>query len=170
MSFLSFKQEPQFVHADVMNTIEWQPGWSSWRPVCPCGVWYQPGVPWNGCQGCVQLRRWRVWCNWMTYTMLTYVRQLNCLVMFVCDFGPWMLIAVQMNGHVLHLGVLLGVVAGGLVAGCHSLDRTSISRMLVSRLYAIIDGWSKIWATSVRACRRLQLDRKILRTRWMEGW
>ena len=75
----------------------------------------------------------------MTYTML-YVRQLNCLVMFICDLGPWILVAVQMNGHVPHLGVLQGVVPGGLVAGCRSLDRTSISRMLVSRLYAINGG------------------------------
>ena len=72
------------------------------------------------------------------------VRQLNCLVMFICDLDPWILVAVQMNGHVLHLGVLHGVVPGGPVAGCRSLDRTSISRMLVSRLYAIIGGLPKI--------------------------
>ena len=34
------------------------------------------------------------------------------------------------------MGVLHGVVPGGLVARCRSLDRTSISRMLVSHLYA----------------------------------
>ena len=49
----------------------------------------------------------------MTYTML-YVRQLrNYLVMVIYDLGPWILVAVQMNGHVLHLGVLHGVVPGG---------------------------------------------------------
>ena len=59
---------------------------------------------------------------------------------------PWILIAVQMNGHVLHLGILHGVVPARLVAGCRSLDRTSMSRMLVSRLYAIIEDLSHLSA------------------------
>ena len=71
---------------------------------------------------------------------MLYVRHLNCLVMFICYLGSWVLVAVQMKGHILHLGALQGVVPGGLVAGCRSLDRTSISRMLVSRLYAINVG------------------------------
>ena len=49
-------------------------------------------------------------------------------------------------------------------------DRTNMPRMLVSRLYAISGGRLKILATSVRACRRLQFDRMILRTRIIEGW
>ena len=48
----------------------------------------------------------------------------------------------EKNGHVLHLGVLHGVVPGGLVAGCRSLDPTGMSRMLVSRLYHhVCDHW-----------------------------
>ena len=35
------------------------------------------------------------------------------------------------------------------------LDRTSMSQMFVSCLYAIGGGWLKILATSVHACRRL---------------
>ena len=57
-----------------------------------------------------------------------------------------------------------------LVAGCRSFDRTNMSRILVSRLYAISGGWLKILATSVRACKRLQFDKMILRARIVEGW
>ena len=79
---------------------------------------------------------------------------------------------VQTKGHVLHYFWLQEVVPGVLVAGCRGFDRTSMSRMLVSRLYAISGGRLKILATSVRACRRLQFDRMILmilRTRIVEG-
>ena len=101
---------------------------------------------------------------------MLYVWQLNCLVMFVFDLGPRTLTAVQMKGHVLHFSWLQGVVPGVPVAGCRSFHRTNMSRILVSRLYAISGGRLKILATSVRACRRLQFDRKILRTRIVEGW
>ena len=101
---------------------------------------------------------------------MLYVWQFNCLVMFILDFGPLMLTLVQMKGHVLHFSWLQGVVPGVPVAGCRSFDRTSMPRMLVSRLYAISGGRLKILATSVRACRRLQFDRMILRTRIVEGW
>ena len=47
------------------------------------------------------------------------------------------------------------MVPGVLVAGCRSFDRTNMSRILVSRLYAISGGRLKILATSVRACRTL---------------
>ena len=80
------------------------------------------------------------------------------------DFGPLMLTLVQMKGHVLHFSWLQGVVPGVLAAGCRSFERTNMSRILVSR------GRLKILATSVRACRRLQFDRMILRTRIVEGW
>jgi len=83
----------------------------------------------------------------MTYTTL-YVRQLNCFVMFIWDLGPVKLVLVQMR-DVFH--ILLdcnGVVPGVLVAGWCSLDRTSMSRLLVSRLYAISVGWLEIIATS----------------------
>ena len=99
---------------------------------------------------------------------MLYVWQLNCWVMFYLDFGPLMLTLVQTN--VLHFSRLQGVVPGVLVGGCRSFDRTNMSRMLVSRLYAISGGRLKILATSVRACRRLQFDRMILRTRIVEGW
>ena len=101
---------------------------------------------------------------------MLYVWQLNCLVMLILDFGPWMLTSVQLKRHILHFSRLQGVVPGVLVAGCRSFDRTSMSRMLVSRLYAFNGGQLKILATSVRACRRLQFDRMILRTRIVEGW
>ena len=72
---------------------------------------------------------------------MLYVRQLpKCLVMSFCDLGPWILVAVQMNGHVLHLGVLQGVVPGSLVVGCRSSDCTSISRMLVGVTF-VCDQW-----------------------------
>ena len=45
-----------------------------------------------------------------------------------------------------------------------------MSRMLVSRLYAISGGWLKIADNSARDCRRLQLDWMILRTRVVDGW
>ena len=83
----------------------------------------------------------------MTYTVL-YVRPLNCFVMFICDLGTVTL--VQMKGHVPYFGWLHGVVPGVLVAGWRSLDRISMSRMLVSRLYAISGGWLKIAANSAR--------------------
>ena len=92
--------------------------------------------------------------------------------MFILDFGPWMLTSVQMKGHVLHFSWLQGVIPGVLVTEWRSFDRTSMSRMLVSRLYAFNGGQLKILATSVRACRRLQFDRMILmilRTRIVEG-
>ena len=41
--------------------------------------------------------------------------------------------------------------------------------MLVSRLYAISGGWFKILATSVCACRRLQFDSMMFRTRTVKG-
>ena len=53
--------------------------------------------------------------------------------------------------------------------GC-SLDRTRMSRIFVSRLYAISGGWLKILATSVCACRRLQFFRMMFCTRNVEGW
>ena len=81
-----------------------------------------------------------------------------------------MLTSVQMKGHVLHFSRLQGVVPGVPVAGCRSFDRTNMSRILVSRLYAISGGRLEILATSVRACRRLQFDRMILRTRIVEEW
>ena len=49
-----------------------------------------------------------------------------------------------MKGHVLHFSWLQGVVPGVLVAGCRSFDRTDMSRILVSRLYAISGGRLKI--------------------------
>ena len=88
------------------------------------------------------------------YTML-YVWQLNSLVMFILDFDPWMQTLVQMNGHILHFSWLQGVVPGVPVADCRSFDRTNMSRMLVSRLFAISGGRLKILATSVRALGRL---------------
>ena len=45
-----------------------------------------------------------------------------------------------------------------------------MSRMLVSRLYAMSGGWLKIAANSARDCKRLQLDWMILRTRLMDRW
>ena len=78
---------------------------------------------------------------------MLYVWQLNCLVMFILDFGPLMLTLVQMKGHVLHFSWLQGVVPGVVVAGCRSFDRTNMSRILVSRLYAISGGRLKILAT-----------------------
>ena len=66
------------------------------------------------------------------------------------------------EGAVLHFSWLQGVIPGVLVAGCRSFDRTNMSRILASRLYAISGGRLKILATSVRACRRLQFDRMIL--------
>ena len=48
--------------------------------------------------------------------MMLYVWQLNCLVMFILDFGPWVLMTVQMKGHVLHFSWLQRVVPGVLVA------------------------------------------------------
>ena len=99
-----------------------------------------------------------------------YVWQLNCLVMFILDFGPLMLTLVQMKGHVLHFSWLQGVVPGVLVAGCRSFDGTNMSWILVSRLYAISGGWLKILATSVHACRRLQFDWMIYaRGQWRGG-
>ena len=71
------------------------------------------------------------------YTIL-YVWQLNCLVMFILDFGPWMLTSVQMKGHVLHFSRLQGVVSGVLVAGCRSFDRTNVSDISVS---FVCDQW-----------------------------
>ena len=60
--------------------------------------------------------------------------------MLMFDFSPLMLMLVQMKGHVLHFSWLQGVVPGVLVAGCRSFDRTNMSRILVSRLYAISGG------------------------------
>ena len=56
---------------------------------------------------------------------------------------------------------LHGVGPGEWVAVGQSLDRTSVSWMFVSRLYAISAGWINILATSVRACRSLQI---------VDGW
>ena len=75
---------------------------------------------------------------------MLYVWQFNCLVMFILDFGPLMLTLVQMKGHVLHFSWSQGVVPGVLVAGCRSFERTNMSRILVSRLYAISGGRLKI--------------------------
>ena len=61
-----------------------------------------------------------------------------------------------MNGHVLHLSWLHRVLPGAWVDVGRSLYRTTMSRMLVSPLYAIRGGWLNILATSVRAHRRLQ--------------
>ena len=72
-------------------------------------------------------------------------------VMFIMDFGPLMLTLVHMKGHVSHFSWLQGVVPGVLAAGCRSFDRTNMSRILVSHLYAISGGGLKIFATSVRA-------------------
>ena len=77
---------------------------------------------------------------WITYTML-YVWLLNYLVVFISDSGPWTLTTVQMKRHVLYFPWLHGVVPGILVSGCRSLDRTSMSQMLVSRLYTTSGGW-----------------------------
>ena len=101
---------------------------------------------------------------------MLYVRQLNCFVVFIWDLGPVTLVLVQMKAHVPHFAWLHGVVPGVLVAGWRSLDRTSMSRMLVSRLSAISGGWLKIAANSVRDCKRLQFDWMILRTRLVDGW
>ena len=60
---------------------------------------------------------------------MSYVWQLNSLVMFILDFGPWVLTAVQMKGHGLLFSWLQGVVPGILVAGCCSFDCTSMSQM-----------------------------------------
>ena len=97
---------------------------------------------------------------------MLYVRQLNCFVVFIWDLGLVTLVLVQMKAHVPHFAWLPGVVPGVLVAGWRSLDRTSMSRMLVSRLYAISGGWLKINADSARDCKRLQFDWMILRTDW----
>ena len=94
----------------------------------------------------------------------------NSLVMFTLDFGTWMLTSVQMKWHILHFSWLQGVVPGVLVAGCCSFDHTYMSWILVSCLYAISGGQLKILATSVRACRRLQFDRRILCTEIVKGW
>ena len=105
----------------------------------------------------------------MTYTVL-YVRQFNCFVMFIWDLGPATLVLVQMKGPVPHFAWSHGVVPSVLVAGWRSLDRTSMSRMLVSRLYATSGGWLKIAANLPRDCKRLQFDWMILRTRLVDGW
>ena len=47
--------------------------------------------------------------------------------MLILDFGPLMLMLVQMKRHVLHFSWLQGVVPGVLVAGCRSFDRTNMS-------------------------------------------
>ena len=57
--------------------------------------------------------------------------------MFTLALGPWMLTAKQVKGHVLHFPWLHRVVPGVLVAGCHSLDCTSMSQMFMSSLYVI---------------------------------
>ena len=74
------------------------------------------------------------------------------------------------EGHVLHFSWLQGVVPGVLVAGCPNFDCTSMSQMLVSRLYVVSDSRLKILAISMHACRRLQFNRMILHTRIVEGW
>ena len=58
-----------------------------------------------------------------------------------------MLTAKQVKGHVLHFPWLHRVVPGVLVAGCHSLDCTSMSQMFMSSLYVISGSWLKILAT-----------------------
>ena len=70
--------------------------------------------------------------------------------MFIWNLGPVKLVLMQTKGHVPHVVWLHWVVCGILVAGWRSLERTSMSRMLVSRLYAISGGWLKISATSER--------------------
>ena len=105
----------------------------------------------------------------MTYTVL-YVRQFNCFMTFIWDLGPATLVLVQMKGPVPHFVWSHGVVPGVLVAGWCSLDRTSMSRMLVSCLYAISGCWLKIAANLPRDCKRLQFDWMILRTRLVDGW
>ena len=68
-------------------------------------------------------------------------------------FGPWTSTEVQMKKYVIHLSWLHGVVHGLWVVVGRSLDRTIMSQMFLSRLYAISGGWLKILATSVHACR-----------------
>ena len=109
-----------------------------------------------------------------------YVRQLNCFVMFIWDLGPVMLVLVQMKGHVPHFAWLRGVVPDVLVAGWHSLDRTSMSRRLVSRLshmrsvmadgrslliqldwwfcVPVVDGWHNRLMTDLFSAAFLSLD------------
>ena len=70
--------------------------------------------------------------------------------MFIWNLGPVKLVLMQTKGHVPHFVWLHWVACGILVAGWRSLERTSMSRMLVSRLYAISGGWLKISATSER--------------------
>ena len=59
-------------------------------------------------------------------------------------FRPWILVAVQMNGHVLHLGVLHRVVPGGLVVGCRSLDVTDVGITFVCDHWWLIEDLSHL--------------------------
>ncbi len=55
--------------------------------------------------------------------------------MVIRELGPFTSVAAQMNGQVLQLGRLHGLVPVGDVLLCSlSLERTSMSRMFLSRL------------------------------------
>ena len=77
---------------------------------------------------------------------MMYVWLLNCMVTFTEHLGPWTSIEVEMKGHILHLSWLHGVVSSVLLIVGRSLDRKSMSRIFVPRLYAISGGWLKILA------------------------
>ena len=79
----------------------------------------------------------------------------HCLVTLIQHLGPWTSTEMQMKRYVLNSYCLHGVVPGAWVVVGRSLDRTSMSRMLMSHLCAISGGWLQILATSEHACRRL---------------
>ena len=70
---------------------------------------------------------------------------------------------VQMKVHILHRCWLHGVVPGVLVAIGRRVDRSNVSRLFVSRLYAIGCVWLKILIIFVHARRKQQLVKMILR-------
>ena len=90
----------------TMNIIEWH-------------------IQWMTCTMNDIYNEWHV--QWMTYTTLQ-VWQLQCLGIFMEQFGPWTSTDVQMEGNVLYLSRLHGVVPGVWVIVGHSLDHTSMSR------------------------------------------
>ena len=85
--------------------------------------------------------------------------------MVIDDFGAVTEVALQMNGHVLHLGWLQGVVPGGGDCVCvFSFALTRMSRRFWSLLYATRGGEQKVLAMSGWDCSRCQLERRIFLT------
>ena len=60
--------------------------------------------------------------------------QLKYFVTLICDRGPVTSVEVEMKGKILQLGLSHGVVPGGRFVAPGSLEWTSLSLMLVSRL------------------------------------